>query len=36
LSEGNRALLTRVTSRREYRRARRALGENAEERFVSL
>lgn len=36
LSEGNWALLTRVTSRQEYRRARSTLGENAEERFVSL
>lgn len=36
LREGNWALLTRVTSRREFRKARRALGENAEERFVSL
>jgi len=36
LSEGNWALVTRVTSRREYKAARRALGKNAEERFVSL
>lgn len=36
LREGNWALVTRVTSRREYRQARRALSEDAEERFVSL